>query len=188
MGCWYPRTGTSPSDTAPSTLPISWWMALEIRSCDPNSLFSPSMREARFTVSPITVYSLRRGEPTLPATTLPRCRPMPMRNGQSLPALCCSMAASISRAARKPKQFRARHKAGEGRKPEVEPQGRKNDEDEVEKRPHKGQGLRRSHVAHMRRDHETRQAGFDERADVTPQLWNIAAPLYLSGDEKENRC
>jgi hypothetical protein len=40
----------------------------------------------------------------------------------------------------------------------------------------------------VRRDHETRQAGFDERADVTPQLWNIAAPLYLSGDEKENRC
>src|SRR5262249_33989714 len=99
MGCWQPRTGTSPSDTAPSTLPISWWTALEIRSCDPNSLFSPSMREARFTASPITVYSLRRGEPTLPATTFPRCRPMPMRNGQSLPILCCSMAASISRAA-----------------------------------------------------------------------------------------
>ena len=49
------------------------------------------MREARFTVSPITVYSLRRGEPTLPATTLPRCRPMPMRNGQSLPAFCSSI-------------------------------------------------------------------------------------------------
>ncbi len=48
--------------------------------------------------------------------------------------------------------------------------------------------MRRSHVAHVRRDHDTRQAGFDERADVTPQLWNIAAPLYLSGDENQNRC
>src|SRR5258706_11418404 len=36
----------------------------------------------------------------------------------------------------------------------VEPQGRKNDEDEIEKRTHKGQGLRRSHVAHVRRDHD----------------------------------
>src|SRR5262249_58907674 len=62
-----------------------------------------------------------------------------------------------------------------------------NDEDEIEKRPHKGQGLRRSHVAHVRRDHDTRQAGFDERANVTPQLWNIAAPLYLSSDESQNR-
>ena len=75
---------------------------------------------------------------------------------------------------RKPKQLRARHKAGEGRKPEVEPQGRENDEDKIEKRTHKGQGLRRTYVAHLRRDHDTRQAGFDERADVTPQLWNIA--------------
>src|SRR5262249_853889 len=89
---------------------------------------------------------------------------------------------------RKPKQFRARHKAGEGRKPEVEPQGGKNDEDEIKKRPHKGQGLRRSDVGYVGRDDETRQAGFDERADVAPQLRNITAQLYLSGDEKENRC
>src|SRR5262249_12952682 len=65
--------------------------------------------------------------------------------------------------------------------------GRKDDEDEIEKRTHKGQGLRRSHVAHVRRDHDTRQAGFDERAEITPQLRNIAAPLYLSGDETQNR-
>jgi hypothetical protein len=39
---------------------------------------------------------------------------------------------------RKPKQFRARHKASEGGKPEVEPQGRKDDENEIEQRPHEG--------------------------------------------------
>ena len=43
---------------------------------------------AKFTVSPITVYSLRRDEPTLPATTLPMWMPMPSRSGQSLPAFC----------------------------------------------------------------------------------------------------
>ncbi len=55
-------------------------------------------------------------------------------------------------------------------------------------KPVKAESQKSSHVAHVRRDHDTRQAGFDERADVTPQLWNIAAPLYLSGDENQNRC
>ena len=49
-----------------------------------NSLFSASTRAAKFTVSPITVYSLRRGEPILPATTSPKWMPMPMRSGHEV--------------------------------------------------------------------------------------------------------
>jgi hypothetical protein len=37
------------------------------------SFVSCSSREARFTVSPIAVNSLRRGEPTLPVTASPMC-------------------------------------------------------------------------------------------------------------------
>ena len=41
----------------------------------------PSMRAAVFVMSPITVYSRRRSEPTLPEMTSPVFRPMPIRNG-----------------------------------------------------------------------------------------------------------
>ena len=57
------------------------------------------MRAAKFTVSPITVYSLRRGEPMLPATTSPIWMPMPIRSGHCDALLIRSLASSISRAA-----------------------------------------------------------------------------------------
>ena len=56
-------------------------------SCEPTSLLRLSRREARFTVSPMTVYSLRRGEPTVPATAWPMWIPMPRRIGQGSPTL-----------------------------------------------------------------------------------------------------
>ena len=70
------RTASLPSSPSASRT------AAEIRSCEPNSLFSASSREAKFTVSPMTVYSLRRGEPILPATTSPKWMPMPILSGQ----------------------------------------------------------------------------------------------------------
>ena len=42
-------------------------------------------------------------------------------------------------------QFGRRDEAGEGGKPEIEPQRRKDDEDEIDQRHHEGQSLRRPH-------------------------------------------
>src|SRR5262245_15852158 len=55
-------------------------------SVDPNSLFSASMRKATFTTSPITVYSLRSADPTLPMIAGPACKAMPIRVGDTSPA------------------------------------------------------------------------------------------------------
>ena len=66
--------------------------ASETMSCEPTSLLRLSRRDARFTVSPMTVYSLRRGEPTVPATAWPIWMPMPRRIGQGLPTLLASTA------------------------------------------------------------------------------------------------
>ena len=49
-------------------------------------LVMPSIREAVFVVSPITAYSVRRGEPTLPESTIPELMPIPIRIGSSTPA------------------------------------------------------------------------------------------------------
>ena len=45
----------------------------------------PSIRDAVFTVSPITAYSKRRSEPTLPDITGPELIPIPIRNPSSIP-------------------------------------------------------------------------------------------------------
>ena len=55
-------------------------------ACDMSSPYGvpfvrPSMRAAVFVMSPMTVYSSRRSEPTLPEMTSPVLRPTPMRNG-----------------------------------------------------------------------------------------------------------
>ena len=41
-------------------------------TCTPYILVAPSSREAVLTVSPMTVYSMRFGVPTVPAITSPR--------------------------------------------------------------------------------------------------------------------
>ena len=48
----------------------------------------PSIREAVFTVSPITAYSKRRSEPTLPDITGPELRPIPIRKPSPIPDVC----------------------------------------------------------------------------------------------------
>src|SRR5713226_4283860 len=100
IGWSYPLIATSPSGTALLPVsPIASRIAADTKSCELKSLLSDSSRAAKFTVSPITVYSLRRGEPTLPATTAPMWIPMPIRSFHSCPSLCCAIAASISCAA-----------------------------------------------------------------------------------------
>ena len=79
------------------------------------------------------------------------------------------------------------HETGESRKPEVEAQGRENDEDEIEERRHKAQGLHRSHVVHVHEEHEAGQAGFNERAYITPRPRNIEIAFELPGDQREHR-
>ena len=53
-------------------------VALVISSEVPTTLFSPSMRDATFTVFPITVNSIRSGEPMLPTMAGPVLMPMPI--------------------------------------------------------------------------------------------------------------
>jgi hypothetical protein len=78
------------------------------------------------------------------------------------------------------------HETGESRKPEIETQGRENDEDEIKKWRNKAQGRRCSHVAHVRNEQEAGQAGFDERVYITPHLRNIEIAFQLPGDEREH--
>ena len=51
----------------------------------PEPLVRPSIRAAVLTVSPITVYSSRSWEPTLPAMKRPLFTPMPVSNGSATP-------------------------------------------------------------------------------------------------------
>ena len=51
----------------------------------PTVFVMPSIREAVFTVSPCTVYSSRRSEPTLPDMNGPLLRPMPIRTSSPNP-------------------------------------------------------------------------------------------------------
>jgi hypothetical protein len=43
---------------------------------EPKNLLAPSRREARLTLSPITVYSIRACDPMLPTTNGPELMPM----------------------------------------------------------------------------------------------------------------
>ena len=62
----HPRTGTAPSGqrASPIASGAASRTASETMSCEPTSLLRLSRRDARFTVSPMSVYSLRRDEPT----------------------------------------------------------------------------------------------------------------------------
>jgi hypothetical protein len=63
----------------------------------PLPFVSPSMREAVFTVSPMTVYSSRFCEPTFPAMNTPLLMPMPIWNGCSIPRSCSQVLKLASR-------------------------------------------------------------------------------------------
>ena len=76
-GCARPLTGNVPQDTKSNASPHSSMVSRDTRMRRFASLVSPSMRLARFTVSPIAVYSRRFSEPIRPTTAGPECRPMP---------------------------------------------------------------------------------------------------------------
>ena len=72
----------------------------ETRICEPNSLLSCSMREARITTSPVIEYCWRCAEPMFPETASPACRPMPIVIGGMRPAAASDrIPATSSRAA-----------------------------------------------------------------------------------------
>lgn len=87
MGASRPLTGTCPIGSAPvsPSLHAASHTTSEIRSCEPICLFSCSMREAKLTTSPMTVYYFRRADPMLPVTASPAWRPMPTRVGRTPP-------------------------------------------------------------------------------------------------------
>ena len=94
---WRSRPAAAPSMSA---RPHAVQTSSETRMLEPSSLLSASMREATFTTSPMTVYSLRCAEPMLPTTASPAWRPMPTRVGGILPsATSCSTRATMSSAA-----------------------------------------------------------------------------------------
>src|SRR5262245_14422579 len=63
-----PLMGTVPSDAAGIPCPRTACQTFaDIKSRVLNSLFNCSMRDARFTTSPVTLYSLCTAEPTRPA-------------------------------------------------------------------------------------------------------------------------
>ena len=59
--------------------PARFQVSSEIRRSVPRGLLSDSIRLARFTGSPITVYSIRFSEPSCPAVTIPVLRPEPIQ-------------------------------------------------------------------------------------------------------------
>ena len=54
------------------------------------------MRDARFTSSPMTVYSECRCEPSVPAITLPVLMPIPMNSSGSPASICRTFRVTIS--------------------------------------------------------------------------------------------
>ena len=77
-GCSRPLTWTSPCAMAsPAGRRAARGAASDTSSWEPNCLLSCSNREARFTTSPMTVYSLRAVEPTVPVTASPGVQPDP---------------------------------------------------------------------------------------------------------------
>ena len=65
-----------------------------------NVRVAPSSREARLTVSPIAVYSMRSGAPMLPTTARPLWMPTPIpKSGRSRPANRSFIQDAISMAA-----------------------------------------------------------------------------------------
>jgi len=62
---------------------------------------------------------------------------------------------------------------GKARKPEIEPQRREDDKDEIDQRRHKTQRLRRAHAVDMQVQPGRRQAGLDQRAEVAARIGNV---------------
>ena len=104
-GCVRPLTNTCMGADA-DTSPQQRWYVESLMSTWPRRL-SASMREARFTASPITVYSEYTSDPKRPAITVPVFTPMPRNTSgrrsvrwarfSSRMAICISTAHSSAR-------------------------------------------------------------------------------------------
>ena len=70
--------------------------------------------------------------------------------------------------------------------PEIKPQRRENDEEEIGQRRGKSQRLRRSHPVHMQIQHECRKAGFDQGGQIAPQRRDIAVHRQPPCDQMQH--
>ena len=78
-------------------------------------------------------------------------------------------------------QFGRRDETGEGGEPEIQPQRRKDDEDEIDQRHHEGERLRRPHRLHLQIQRNRRQAGLDQGAEIAARMGHVAALLPAAG-------
>ena len=83
-------------------------------------------------------------------------------------------------------QLRGGHKAGKGGDPEIKPQRRENDEDEISQRRCETQRLRRSHPVHMQIQRERRKAGFDQGGHITPQRRDVTVQYQPPCDQVQH--
>lgn len=89
--------------TLSSSRETSFQTASEMGSCELSSLLSCSMREARLTTSPVTLYSLWIVDPTVPTNSSPGFSPIPIYAEGMRPTLFSSLTHStIVRAALTP--------------------------------------------------------------------------------------
>ncbi|MHC2223364.1 hypothetical protein ACVL91_001561 [Bradyrhizobium elkanii] len=79
-------------------------------------------------------------------------------------------------------QLGRRDEAGEGREPEVEPQRRQDDEDEIDQRRHEAERLLRPHAVDVQRQHDGRQRRLDQHADVAPDHRQVAPLAHVPAD------
>jgi hypothetical protein len=84
-------------------------------------------------------------------------------------------------------QFRGRDEAGEGREPEIQPQRRKNDEDEIGQRHREGQSLGGPHRLHLQIQPNGGQAGFDQGAEIAARIGHVAALRQPRTDQPQHR-
>ena len=91
-----PRISNSSTKTSPSVDRSETYVPSASSTAWGVSFVRPSIRDAVFTVSPITAYSCRRSEPTLPDMTGPELRPIPIRNPSPIPEVSSHPLNSVS--------------------------------------------------------------------------------------------
>jgi len=80
------------------------------------------------------------------------------------------------------KQLNGGDRAGEGGEPEIQPQRREDDEDEIDHRPDEAERGHRPHAVDVQRQRDRRHRGLDERADIAPDHRQIAALPHVAGN------
>jgi len=72
-------------------------------------------------------------------------------------------------------------------KPEIQPQRRKNDENEIGQRHHEGQRLGRTHRLHLQIQRNGGQAGFNESAEIAARVGHVTALLQPRVEHPQHR-